>query len=121
MVAQWTGKIEPGTKTDLLSVHIDVLPTLCKLVGTEPEGNIDDISFLPTLLGGGNQKQHAFFYWEFPAWLFKCDVQCTIVRNAICGRLHKENVGILNDTHGTHFQNKHVFDHAICMDFTRTG
>jgi arylsulfatase A-like enzyme len=92
MVAQWTGKIEPGTKTDLLSVHIDVLPTLCELVGTEPEGNIDGISFLPTLLGGGNQKQHAFFYWEFPAWLFKCDVQGTIVRNAICGRLHKERM-----------------------------
>jgi arylsulfatase len=30
-------------------------------------GNIDGISFLPTLFGEGNQKQHEFLYWEFPA------------------------------------------------------
>ncbi len=67
MIAQWPGRIEPGTETDLLSAHYDVLPTLCELVGTEPEGNIDGISFLPTLLGEENQKEHEFLYWEFPA------------------------------------------------------
>ncbi|MCA1760529.1 MAG: N-acetylgalactosamine-6-sulfatase, partial [Bacteroidales bacterium] len=67
MIAQWPGKIKPGTKTELLSAHIDVLPTLCELVGTEPEGNIDGISFLPTLLGEENSKKHEFLYWEFPA------------------------------------------------------
>jgi arylsulfatase A-like enzyme len=67
MIAQWPGKIEPGTETDLLSAHYDVLPTLCEIIGTEPEGNIDGISFLPTLLGEGDQKEHEFLYWEFPA------------------------------------------------------
>ncbi|MCA1760620.1 MAG: sulfatase-like hydrolase/transferase, partial [Bacteroidales bacterium] len=67
MIAQWPGKIKPGTKTELLSAHIDVLPTLCEIVGTEPEGNIDGISFLPTLLGEENPKKHEFLYWEFPA------------------------------------------------------
>lgn len=51
MIAQWLGKTELGTKTDLLSAHYDVLPTLCEIVGVEPEGNIDGISYLPTLLG----------------------------------------------------------------------
>ncbi len=67
MIAQWPGKIEPGTETELISAHYDVLPTLCELVGTEPEGKIDGISFLPTLLGEENQEKHEFLYWEFPA------------------------------------------------------
>lgn len=67
MIAQWPGKTEPGSETDLLSAHYDVLPTLCEIVGIEPAGDIDGISFLPTLLGEGNQKEHEFLYWEFPA------------------------------------------------------
>ncbi len=67
MIAQWPGKIKPGSETNLLSAHYDVLPTLCEMVGKIPEGSIDGISFLPTLLGEGNQKQHEFLYWEFPA------------------------------------------------------
>jgi len=67
MIAQWPWKIEPGTKTDLISVFYDVLPTICDLVGIEPEGNIDGISFLPTLMGEENQQKHEFIYWEFPA------------------------------------------------------
>jgi arylsulfatase A-like enzyme len=67
MIAQWPGKIEPGTVTDLISAHYDVLPTLCEIAGIEPEENIDGISFLPTLLSDGYQKEHGFLYWEFPA------------------------------------------------------
>ena len=46
MIVQWPGKIEPGTETDLISAHYDVLPTLCEIVDIEPEGKIDGISFL---------------------------------------------------------------------------
>jgi arylsulfatase A-like enzyme len=66
MIVQWPGKIEPGTKTNLISAHYDILPTLCEMVGIEPEGKIDGISFLPTLLGEGIQNNHEFIYWEFP-------------------------------------------------------
>ncbi len=67
MIAQWPGKIEPGSQTGLISAHYDVLPTLCEVAGIQPEGPLDGISFLPTLLGNDNQKEHDFLYWEFPA------------------------------------------------------
>jgi arylsulfatase len=67
MIANWPGEIEPGSQTDLISAQYDVLPTLCEIAGIEPAGNVDGISFLPTLLGQGNQEEHGFLYWEFPA------------------------------------------------------
>ncbi|NQU87524.1 MAG: arylsulfatase [Mariniphaga sp.] len=66
MIAHWPGKIEPATESNLISAFYDVLPTLCELVNSEPPNNIDGISFLPTLLGKDNQKEHKFLYWEFP-------------------------------------------------------
>jgi arylsulfatase len=68
MIAQWPEKIVPGSETDLISAHYDVMPTLCELVGAKPAENIDGISFLPTLLGQENQKGHEFLYWEFPSY-----------------------------------------------------
>jgi arylsulfatase len=67
MIAHWPGKIKPGTQTDHLSAHYDVLPTLCELAQVVPPENIDGISFLPTLLGKEQQKKHTFLYWEYPA------------------------------------------------------
>lgn len=66
MIAQWPGKINPGIETDLISAFYDVLPTLCEIVEKESPDDIDGISFLPTLLGKDNQKEHEFLYWEFP-------------------------------------------------------
>jgi arylsulfatase len=66
MIAQWPGKIEQGTETELISAFYDVLPTFCELTGIDTPVDIDGISFLPTLLGKENQKKHEFLYWEFP-------------------------------------------------------
>jgi arylsulfatase A-like enzyme len=68
MIATWSGKIKPGTETDLISVFYDVMPTFCEIAGIEHPEDIDGISFLPTLLGSGNQKSHEFLYWEFPEY-----------------------------------------------------
>ena len=38
-----------------------------EIIGIEPEGNLDGISFLSTLLDKKNQQEHEFLYWEFPA------------------------------------------------------
>lgn len=67
MIAQWPGKIEAGSETDLISAFYDVLPTVCDIAGIESPEDIDGKSFLPTLLGNGNQEKHDFLYWEFPA------------------------------------------------------
>jgi arylsulfatase len=67
MIAQWPGKINPGTETNHISAFYDVLPTVCEIVGINPPQDIDGKSFLPTLLGKSNQSKHKFLYWEFPA------------------------------------------------------
>src|SRR5690554_4306509 len=68
MIAQWPGKISPGTQTDHLSAQYDVLATLCDLVGIQEVPENDGISFLPTLLGKEDQNKHEFLYWEFPSY-----------------------------------------------------
>ena len=68
LIARWTGKIEPGVRTDHLSAFWDVLPTLCELTGSAPPQSIDGLSFVPTLLNSGKQKRHESLYWEFPAY-----------------------------------------------------
>lgn len=65
MLAWWPGKIEAGSKSDLISAFWDVMPTVAEIAGVEAPGNIDGISFLPTLLGNEGQKKHEYLYWEF--------------------------------------------------------
>ncbi|WP_339710461.1 arylsulfatase [uncultured Kriegella sp.] len=68
MIASWPGSIAKGTKTDLISAHYDVMATLADLVGFEKPKDDDGISFLPTLLGNENQKEHEFLFWEYPEY-----------------------------------------------------
>jgi arylsulfatase len=65
MIARWPGKIKPGTTTDLPSAFWDVMPTIAEVAGCDPPEGIDGISFLPTLLGRTDQREHEFLYWEF--------------------------------------------------------
>ncbi len=66
LLARWPGKIAPGTQTDLISAHWDILPTLCDLAGVTPPADIDGLSLVPTLLGHPEQqKHHDDLYWEF--------------------------------------------------------
>ncbi len=66
LIASWPGHIPPGSQTDHLSAFWDVLPTLCEVAGAPPPADSDGLSFLPTLLGQGSQKQHDYLYWEYP-------------------------------------------------------
>ena len=68
MIASWPAKIKPGTSSDHVSAFWDVLPTLAEIGGAPKPGNIDGISFLPTLLGSEGQQKHDYLYWEFPAY-----------------------------------------------------
>ena len=65
MIAKWKGKIAQGSKTNHISAFWDVMPTLATLTNAKIEGNIDGISFLPTLINKGSQKKHNYLYWEF--------------------------------------------------------
>ena len=65
MLVRWPGKIQAGSKSDHISAFWDFLPTATELVGVETPENIDGISYLPSLLGKENQKEHNYLYWEF--------------------------------------------------------
>lgn len=65
MIVKWKEKITPGRKTDHISAFWDVFPTFADITQSKKPENIDGISFLPTLLGKGNQVKHNYLYWEF--------------------------------------------------------
>jgi arylsulfatase A-like enzyme len=64
-IAFWEGEIIAGSKSEHVSAFWDVLPTIADLTGIPTPENIDGISFLSTLLGKEEQKQHDYLYWEF--------------------------------------------------------
>ncbi len=65
-LAQWKGKITPGSQSDHISAFWDFYPTACELAGVHRgDHQIDGISYLPSLLGQENQEPHEYLYWEF--------------------------------------------------------
>ncbi|MBD1420944.1 arylsulfatase [Sphingobacterium chuzhouense] len=64
-IARWPDKIAASTVSDHVSAQYDLLATLGELVGYSIT-NTNGISFLPTLLQRGKQKEHEFLYFEYP-------------------------------------------------------
>jgi uncharacterized sulfatase len=68
-IARWPGKITAGATSNHLGGFQDVLPTLAELAGVANAvpGDIDGLSFTPTLLEGSTTKQaqHDYLYWAF--------------------------------------------------------
>ena len=65
-IVTWPGKIKPSTQSDHICGFQDVMPTLADIAKVDCPPT-DGISFLPTLLGKtGQQKEHAYLYWEYP-------------------------------------------------------
>jgi hypothetical protein len=62
--------VKPG-ESDHVGYFADWLPSAAELSGGDTPENLDGISFVPTMLGTGNQKQHEFLYWEFHEGGFK--------------------------------------------------
>ncbi len=68
MIAAWPGKIKPGTRSDHVSAHFDMLATFGEVAGYSTPSDSDGISMLPTMLSQGLQEKHEFLYWEFPSY-----------------------------------------------------
>ncbi|HLN56639.1 MAG TPA: arylsulfatase [Bacteroidales bacterium] len=64
-MVKWPGRVKAGSRTDHVSAFWDVMPTLAEITGAALPENTDGISFLSTLQGKKNQKQHDYLYWEF--------------------------------------------------------
>ena len=67
-IVSWPGKIAAGSKSDLISATWDFFPTACDIIGAKAPGDIDGISFLPTLLNQAQKKKHSYLYWEFQGY-----------------------------------------------------
>lgn len=65
MIVRWPGRIKPDQITNHIAYFGDLMATCCDLIDTDLPQDLDSISFLPTLLGIGKQKQHDYLYWEF--------------------------------------------------------
>ncbi|MEZ6060072.1 MAG: arylsulfatase [Planctomycetaceae bacterium] len=65
-IARWPGRIAPGSTSELISAHWDMLPTFCDLAGIDAPADCDGISLVQELTGGNRgQLQHDYLYWEF--------------------------------------------------------
>jgi arylsulfatase A-like enzyme len=65
-IACWPGRIEAGAVCDEPLAFWDFLPTAAEIAGFEAPAGLDGVSFLPTLLGRGDeQRHHDLLYWEF--------------------------------------------------------
>jgi len=63
-IARWPGKIKPSTVSDQMIAFWDVMPTLAELAGLDAPGDIDGVSFMPTLKGK-KQKQPEYLFWDY--------------------------------------------------------
>ncbi len=69
-VANWPGKIAPGSSSDLLAYFPDILPTIAELTGAKSPEGVDGLSILPTLLGKADEQEiHDYLYWEISGWV----------------------------------------------------
>lgn len=75
-IVRWPGHVKAASTTDQQIAFYDILPTFCDLAGIKnferrytnrrlAGDGFDGISFLPTLLGEKQQKQHPYLYWEY--------------------------------------------------------
>jgi arylsulfatase A-like enzyme len=94
--AQWPKRLKPGTKSDRIAAHIDILPTLLDACGVAlPKGlKLDGLDLLPLLEGrGGDWPDRALFFQahrgDEPAAYHNCAVRTQswkLVRNSGFGR-----------------------------------
>lgn len=69
LLARWPGRIQPGSVTGQVWMHVDFLATAAELAGVPAPTSTGGYSILPTLFGSARrQKQHEFLYWELPRY-----------------------------------------------------
>ncbi len=64
-IARWPGRVKAGAVTLQVCGFVDMMATVADLTGTPLKAPTDGLSFVPTLLGEGAQKQHDYLFWDF--------------------------------------------------------
>jgi arylsulfatase A-like enzyme len=50
-MVRWPGVIKPGSRTERMTLTMDIFATACETAGVKPPEEIDGLSFLPALVG----------------------------------------------------------------------
>ena len=60
----WPGKIEAGSSTDVLSITLDVMPTILSVAGIEPDANkaMDGVDLSPVLFENKGLEERTLFW-----------------------------------------------------------
>ena len=61
--ARWPGRIRPGSRTERMTLTMDVFATVCEAAGAAPPAGIDGVSFLPVLLGKAEPEPKRDLYF----------------------------------------------------------
>ena len=69
-IARWPGRVRSSATSNLNFAFQDLLPTLVDIAGGDGTGvkGIDGLSIAPAVLGRPGQREHEYFYMEFPAY-----------------------------------------------------
>ncbi len=51
MAALWPGHIKPGSRSEAVAAHMDIMASICQAAGTTAPSDIDAISLIPVLTG----------------------------------------------------------------------
>ena len=70
-IATWSGRIAPGTQSDVPIINVDLYPTFLAAAGVPaPAGKIlDGESLLPLLVGSATALARPTIFWHFPGYL----------------------------------------------------
>ena len=61
--AMFPGRIRPGSRTERMTLTMDIFSTACALHGVTPPAHVDGVSFLPTLLGDTSPSPERDLYF----------------------------------------------------------
>ena len=94
-IAYWPGKIKPNTKTDALSITLDVFPTVTQFAGVEsnqlPELDGKDLSNL--MMGKQEAKSDRTLFWGFGNQRAMRQGEWKLIQNP---PRSKESIGLFN-------------------------
>ncbi len=63
MCAVWPGRIRAGTRSQRVTLTMDIFPTVCAAAGVDVTHEIDGVSFLPTLCSNNQPDEDRFLFW----------------------------------------------------------
>ncbi len=77
MIVRWPGVVEPGSRSDVPVVLLDLYPTLVEAAGLKPPKDyaLDGRSLVPLLRGAESLEREAVFF-HFPAYLQASGLAC---------------------------------------------